>query len=86
MWLNLIGRAFSLGEPYEKLLTIKKKWDPDTVLNYVKCVSYMYLGDQDPMYSCDSKNPIPSLPYPFGQADIGIMGDRSSMADMQGTL
>ncbi|KAL7946952.1 hypothetical protein V8C42DRAFT_319245 [Trichoderma barbatum] len=64
-WQNVF-----FGEPYEKLLAIKKKWDPDTVLNCVKCVGY--LGDQDPMYSCDSKNPVPSVPYPFNQADIGI--------------
>ncbi|RFU81505.1 fad-binding domain-containing [Trichoderma arundinaceum] len=51
------------GENYDKLLAIKQKWDPDTVLNCKKCVGY--LGDQDPMYSCYSGNPVPSVPYPF---------------------
>lgn len=51
------------GENYSKLLAIKQKWDPDTVLNCKKCVGY--LGDQDPMYSCYSENPVPSVPYPF---------------------
>ncbi|PNP56700.1 hypothetical protein THARTR1_03396 [Trichoderma harzianum] len=72
------------GEPYEKLLTIKKKWDPDTVLNCVKCIGY--LGEQDPMYSCDSKNPIPSVPYPFGQAEIDITSDGNVLVDMQKEL
>lgn len=57
-WQNVF-----FGENYDKLLAIKQKWDPDTVLNCKKCVGY--LGDADPMYSCYSENPVPSVPYPF---------------------
>ncbi|KAL7913105.1 hypothetical protein GGI35DRAFT_442025 [Trichoderma velutinum] len=51
------------GRHYEKLLRIKQKWDPDTLLNCKKCVGY--LGPQDPMYSCDGDASIPSVPYPL---------------------
>ncbi|KAL7946383.1 hypothetical protein V8C42DRAFT_357254, partial [Trichoderma barbatum] len=51
------------GKHYDKLLQIKQKWDPDTVLNCKACVGY--LGPQDPMYSCDGDAPNPSVPYPF---------------------
>ncbi|KAL7937844.1 hypothetical protein V8C35DRAFT_293793 [Trichoderma chlorosporum] len=51
------------GKHYDKLLQIKRKWDPDTMLNCKACVGY--LGPQDPMYSCDGDAPIPSVPYPF---------------------
>ncbi|KAL7790635.1 hypothetical protein V8C43DRAFT_315958 [Trichoderma afarasin] len=78
-WKNVF-----FGEPYEKLLAIKKKWDPDTVLNCAKCVGY--LGEQGPMYSCDSKNPIPSVPYPFGLAESAIMDDGNFIIDMQKEL
>lgn len=57
-WQNVF-----FGENYGKLLAIKKKWDPDTVLNCYKCVGY--LGDQDPMYSCYGSNPKASVQYPF---------------------
>ncbi|KAL6859559.1 hypothetical protein J3F83DRAFT_749401 [Trichoderma novae-zelandiae] len=57
-WQNVF-----FGGNYDKLLAIKQKWDPDTVLNCKKCVGY--LGDEDPMYSCYSENPVPSVPYPF---------------------
>ncbi|PTB81770.1 FAD-binding domain-containing protein [Trichoderma longibrachiatum ATCC 18648] len=57
-WQNVF-----FGKNYDKLLAIKKKWDPDTVLNCKKCVGY--LGEKDPMYSCYSANPVPSVPYPF---------------------
>ncbi|KAM0245094.1 hypothetical protein ACHAQJ_010648 [Trichoderma viride] len=51
------------GGNYDKLLAIKQKYDPDTLLNCMKCVGY--LGDADPMYSCYSNNPVSSTPYPF---------------------
>ncbi|KAJ4858770.1 FAD binding domain-containing protein [Trichoderma breve] len=51
------------GKHYSKLLQIKRKWDPDTLLNCKKCVGY--LGPRDPMYSCDGDAPNPSVPYPF---------------------
>lgn len=51
------------GANYDKLLRVKQRWDPDTLLNCKKCVGY--LGPQDPMYSCDSDKPIPSKPFPF---------------------
>ncbi|KAK1248182.1 hypothetical protein MKX08_006402 [Trichoderma sp. CBMAI-0020] len=51
------------GGNYDKLLAIKQKYDPNTLLNCKKCVGY--LGDADPMYSCYSDNPVPSVPYPF---------------------
>ncbi|KAL5090402.1 hypothetical protein Trisim1_004303 [Trichoderma cf. simile WF8] len=51
------------GKHYAKLLQIKRKWDPDTLLNCKKCVGY--LGPRDPMYSCDGYAPNPSVPYPF---------------------
>ncbi|TFB06091.1 putative FAD-linked oxidoreductase [Trichoderma ghanense] len=57
-WQNVF-----FGKNYDKLLAVKKKWDPDTVLNCKKCVGY--LGDKDPMFSCYSANPVPSVPYPF---------------------
>lgn len=38
------------------------------------------------MYSCDSKDPIPSIPYPFGQAEFGIMSDGNVLVDMQKAL
>ncbi|UKZ53296.1 hypothetical protein TrVGV298_007088 [Trichoderma virens] len=57
-WQNLF-----FGENYDKLLAIKQKYDPDTLLNCKGCVGY--LGDEDPMYSCYSDNPVPSTPYPF---------------------
>ncbi|KAM0245346.1 hypothetical protein ACHAQJ_010580 [Trichoderma viride] len=57
-WQNVF-----FGENYNKLLAIKQKWDPDTVLNCWKCVGF--IGDQDPMYSCYGSNPTPSVQYPF---------------------
>ncbi|KAK4076744.1 uncharacterized protein Triagg1_4347 [Trichoderma aggressivum f. europaeum] len=75
-WKNVF-----FGEPYEKLLAIKKKWDPDTVLNCVKCI--VYLWEQDLMYSCDSKDPFPSVPYSFGQAESDIMSDGNVLVDVQ---
>ncbi|KAL7961535.1 hypothetical protein V8C34DRAFT_311760 [Trichoderma compactum] len=51
------------GKHYDKLLQIKRKWDPDALLNCKKCVGY--LGPRDPMYSCDGDAPNPSVPYPF---------------------
>lgn len=51
------------GAHYDKLLQIKRKWDPHTLLNCKKCVGY--LGPRDPMYSCDGDAPNPSVPYPF---------------------
>ncbi|KAL7905495.1 hypothetical protein GGI35DRAFT_460822 [Trichoderma velutinum] len=53
------------GANYDKLLAIKQKYDPDTLLNCKACVGY--LGDDDPMYSCYSDDPVPSTPYPFNQ-------------------
>lgn len=48
------------GANYDRLLQIKQKYDPDTLLNCWKCVGW--LGPEDPMYSCYGGNPVPSLP------------------------
>ncbi|KAL7939405.1 hypothetical protein V8C35DRAFT_275234 [Trichoderma chlorosporum] len=57
-WQNVF-----FGANYDTLLAIKQKYDPDTLLNCKACVGY--LGDEDPMYSCYSDNPVPSVPFPF---------------------
>lgn len=38
------------GENYDRLLEVKKKYDPEGVLNCWKCVGW--LGEDDQMYSC----------------------------------
>jgi hypothetical protein len=48
------------GDNFDRLVTIKQKYDPESVLNCWKCPGW--LGPQDPMYSCDSDNPVPSVP------------------------
>ncbi|KAH8800657.1 hypothetical protein F5884DRAFT_713644, partial [Xylogone sp. PMI_703] len=43
------------GEDYDRLLQVKRQYDPDSLLNCWKCVGW--LGPEDPMYSCYKQDP-----------------------------
>jgi hypothetical protein len=47
------------GDRYERLLSIKKRYDPTTLFNCWKCVGW--LGEENRMYSCYGNNPQPSI-------------------------
>ncbi|KAK5995642.1 putative FAD-linked oxidoreductase [Cladobotryum mycophilum] len=61
--IKMTSRVSSIGVNYDKIVQVKQTYDQQTVLNCKKCIGY--LGDQNPMHSCYSDSPVPSVPYPF---------------------
>jgi hypothetical protein len=53
-------KSVFFGEHYERLLAIKRRYDPTTLFNCWKCVGW--LGAEDQMYSCYGDKPQPSIP------------------------
>ena len=51
-------QSIFFGDHYERLLRIKRRYDPTTLLNCWKCIGW--LGAEDPMYSCYENDPKPS--------------------------
>lgn len=62
-WEESDWQQVYFGQNYNRLAEIKKKYDPDSILNCWKCVNW--LGAEDPMFSCYGNSPVPSTPYPF---------------------
>ncbi|PGH16503.1 hypothetical protein AJ80_05188 [Polytolypa hystricis UAMH7299] len=56
-WQNVF-----FGKNYDRLVAVKKQYDPMSVLNCWKCPGF--LGENDPMYSCYGRTPIPTLAGP----------------------
>ncbi|KAF1941503.1 hypothetical protein EJ02DRAFT_404566 [Clathrospora elynae] len=62
-WTEENWQQTFFGTQYNKLLAVKKRYDPTGLFNCWKCVGWT--GYDDPMYSCYSqsrKNPHPSMP------------------------
>ncbi|KAF2789998.1 FAD-binding domain-containing protein [Melanomma pulvis-pyrius CBS 109.77] len=62
-WTEENWQQTFFGSNYEKLLMIKKKFDPSGLFNCWKCVGWT--GYEDPMYSCyaqSRKVPNPTIP------------------------
>ena len=60
------------GDNYDRLLQIKRKYDPTVMFNGWKTVGW--LGPEDQLYSCYGSDPQPSIP--FEQNDPGLYLDR----------
>ncbi|KAF1834730.1 hypothetical protein BDW02DRAFT_325726 [Decorospora gaudefroyi] len=62
-WTEENWQQTFFGEEYDRLLAVKKRYDPTGLFNCWKCVGWT--GYDDPMYSCYSqsrKAPVPSVP------------------------
>ncbi|CBX96720.1 hypothetical protein IAQ61_005419 [Plenodomus lingam] len=62
-WTEENWQQTFFGTNYDKLLTVKRKYDPTGLFNCWKCVGWT--GYADPMYSCytqSRKEPNPSVP------------------------
>ncbi|KAF2851414.1 FAD-binding domain-containing protein [Plenodomus tracheiphilus IPT5] len=62
-WTEENWQQTFFGANYDKLLAVKRKYDPTSIFNCWKCVGWT--GYDDPMYSCytqSRKDPTPSVP------------------------
>ncbi|EMD65059.1 hypothetical protein COCSADRAFT_190038 [Bipolaris sorokiniana ND90Pr] len=62
-WAEKNWQETFFGVQYEKLLAVKKRYDPTGLFNCWKCVGWT--GYDDPMYSCYAQSrhaPLPSIP------------------------
>ncbi|KAF2024071.1 FAD-binding domain-containing protein [Setomelanomma holmii] len=64
-WLEENWQQTFFGDKYDRLLAVKRRYDPTGLFNCWKCVGWTGYDDNGPMYSCYSqsrKSPHPSIP------------------------
>jgi hypothetical protein len=62
-WTEPNWQKTFFGDNYDRLLEVKKRYDPLGLFNCWKCVGWR--GEEDPMYSCYEQGgliPVPSIP------------------------